>query len=258
MIDLFDLYNRFCSDNNTFQGGLFRPERDFERAVNSISQDLHVEYTNQAEKTQKITDELSVFLKSANIITSAFQNYVLISYPKDYGAYSSARILVHKDSTIEDTSMNTYDNGELTYDCTKETEDQKQKRIELYKDGIAEQPIYKIENSKFGSLLTHRTKAPSFSNPAMTQYENGFKIAPRQISVVVLDYYVKPKYAKFIYDIATGNPQTGSGDYIIYNQNLSGKLEWRESMIPEFLKRLSEVYSKYTRDGLLFQMNKAS
>lgn len=260
MIDLFDLYNRFCSENNTYQGGLFRPERDFQRAANSISLEIWNEWTAQAEKSQEIQDELSVFLKSVNVIVqSTTQNYGLLTYKKDYGRYSSARILIHEDHTIcdDDLDMCQTVGGECTPNNHKETETESQTRTEKYKDGITEFPIYLISNSKWASILTHRTKKPTFEEPAMTQYEGGFKVAPRQATVVIFDYYIKPSNATFKYDIAPGNPQTGAGDYIIYNESKSKKLEWRESMIPEFLERLSKVYSKYTRDSLLFQMNKA-
>ena len=40
MIDTFDLWKRFCADNNVFQGGMFRPERDFQENINSISEEL--------------------------------------------------------------------------------------------------------------------------------------------------------------------------------------------------------------------------
>ena len=262
MIDLFDLYNRFCSENNTYQGGLFRPERDFERAANNISLELWNDWTAQAEKSQEITDELSVFLKSVNVIVEATtQNYGLIKYKENYGKFSSARILLHNNGeTVPDSTLETC--NEIGGDCATtnhiETDIEAEERTEKYKDGITEQVVTLVSNSKWASLLNHRSKKPTFGNPAMTQYDGGFKVAPRQASVVVFDYYIRPTAATFKYTLAAGDPQTGAGDYIIYNSLLSKKLQWRETMIPEFLDRLSKVYSKYTRDSLLFQMNKAS
>lgn len=257
MIDLFDLYKRFCSDVNTFQGGLFRPERDFEQNVNTISQDTWNEWTVQAEKTQEIDDGLAPFLKIINVIVASTRgNYGLALYPKDYGRYSAARILLHQESCLCDDGKDTYEDGYCSKKGIAETELQKQVKLEAYKDGIVEQQFYKVESSKWASLLTHEKKCPTLENPALTQFEGGFKVAPRQVSVVVLDYYIKPKYAKFAYTIAPGNLQVGSGDYIIYDQANSGKLEWPETMIPFFIDKLREVYSRFTRDGNLYQMSK--
>ncbi len=253
MIDQFDLWNRFCSDNNTFQGGTVRPERDFERMVNSFSQDAWNEWTAMAEKTQEIDDNLSPFLKSVNVIVGAGSgNYGVAAYPKDYGRYSVARVLVHKEECLCEPNKDIYQDGV----CKVETELEKQERIEKYKNDITENLITKVESSKWASMLEHKKKCPTLEAPGLTQLDNGFKVAPRQISVVVLDYYVKPKYAKFIFTVATGNPQTGAGDYLVYDATKSDKLEWPETFIPYLLDKLRVWYSKYTRDGQLFQMSK--
>lgn len=256
MIDLFDLWNRFCSDNNTFQGGTVRPERDFERMANSFSQDAWNEWTALAEKTQEIDDNLAPFLKSYNIITvKGSGNYSIANYPKDYGRYSVARIILHKDECICDPHKDVYDSkGE----CKVETELEKQGRIEKYNEGVTEALCTKVESSKWASMLEHKTKCPTLQAPGITQLDKGFKVAPRQVSVVVLDYYVKPKYAKFIFTTATGNPQTGAGDYLVYDEKQSGKLEWPETFIPYLLDKLRVWYSQYTRDAQLFQMAKQS
>lgn len=257
MIDLFDLYNRFCSDNNTFQGGFVRPERDFERLVNSISQDIWNEWTAQAEKTQEIDDNLSVFLKSINVIvTPSSGNYGIAQYPPTYGRYSVARVLFHNDKCLCDTSKDQYEEGVCKKTGVDETEIEKQERNDRYKSGIIEVLCTKVESSKWASMLEHKTKCPTLENPGITQIDKGFKVAPRTVSVIVLDYYIKPKYAKFIFTIAAGNPQTGAGDYLVYNALQSDKLEWPETMIPFFLDKLREAYSRYTRDAQLFQMSK--
>lgn len=253
-IDLNDLWLRFCSDNNTFQGGMLRPARDYERLVNSISQDFWNEWTLQDEKTQEIIDNLSPFANTINIIVgSGDGNYGIAKYPKQYGRWRSARSLWHEQKCMCEQGSDVYENGEC---ITNETELQKIQRIERYKDGIVETQITKVENSHWANCLAHKTKCPTVQDPKLTQYAGGFKVAPRQVSVIVLDFYVQPKYAKFAYTIAPGNPQTGAGDYIVYNQGASGKLEWPETMIPYFLKELQKKYAKFTRDATLFQMNK--
>jgi hypothetical protein len=263
MIDLFDLYNRFCTDNNTFQGGFFRPERDFERAANTVSQDWWNELTDLAEKTQDIDDNLSPFLKSVNVIViPTSKNEGIAPYPKTYGRYSAARVIVHQEQCLCEEGKDVYENGICKSEGISGSEDyidlKNEERIEKYKDGISERPLYKVESSRWASLLNHKTKCPTFENPGLTQYDKGFKVSPRQVSVIVLDYFVEPKAAKFVYSNAPGNPQTGAGDYIIYNKQQSTPLEWPETMIPRFLEKLRDVYARYTRDPNLFQMTRKS
>lgn len=256
MIDLYiDLWPAFISMVNNYQGGWFRPQSDFEKQVNKISLEIWKDYTEQADKTQNIVDELSVFLKSTNMIVEPTKNgFGLIKYPKDYGRYSSVRIIVYNDETIPDSSLDICGcDGEIKKCGANETEQEKSDREEAYKNGITEKSLYKIANSRWGSILDHRTKKPTLSNPAITQYEGGFKVAPRNLSVVILDYYIEPKYAIFVYTVSAGNTITGQGDSIVYNQQLSGKLEWNKTMIPEFVDRLCKVYGIYTRDPLIIQ-----
>lgn len=259
-IDTFDLWKKFCADNNTFQGGFFRPDRDFEANVNSISQDAFATFTAQDEKTQQLDDWLAPFAVTVNIIVSPSSgDWGIAKYPKEYLAYKAARSLQHKDQCLCEDGADTFSVNEKG-ECAKatETEIQKQQRVGRYKDGIFEATITKVESSRWGAVLEHETKCPTFKSPKITQFGDGFKVAPRQVSVIVLDYYKKPKAAKFAYTIAPGNPQTGAGDYLIYDLASSQALEWPESMIPYFLDKLQKVYAKFTRDPILFQMNKAS
>lgn len=256
-IDLFDLYNRHCSDVNTFQGGFVRPERDYERNVNSISLDIWNDWTEQAEKSQEINDNLSPFLNTVQIITApGAGNYSTALYPKNYGRYSASRVLLHKNECMCDYSIDTYEDGECVRDGHEETDIEKAARIKKYKKGIVEATCYKVESSKWSSIITHETKCPTIKEPAITQFDGGFKVAPSDVSVIVVDYFTSPVYAKFAYTIAPGDPQTGAGDYIVYDPASSGQLEWSDNMIPFFLEKLREVYSRYTRDGQLFQMSK--
>jgi len=256
MIDPFDLWKKVCSNNNTFQGGFFRPARDYIENLNSMSLEAFATFTGQDEKTQQIDDWLAPFANTINIIvTPTAGNWGLAKYPTEYEAWKAARSLQHKAQCLCEDGAPIYKDGVCV---DKETEIQKLERVERYKDGIFEATVTKVESSKWSACLEHETKCPTFESPKVTQFKDGFKVAPRQVSVIVLDYYKKPKEAKFAYTIAPGNPQTGAGDYLIYDLPNSQPLEWPASMIPYFLDKLQKIYSKFTRDQLLFQMNKAS
>jgi len=262
MIDMFDLWERFCADNNTFQGGMFRPERDFEKDVNTISLKAFNDFVGQDEKTQQIDDWLAPFANTVNIIvTPQSGNWGLAIYPDaplypPYGAWKAARSLQHKEECMCEEGHAIFKDGKK---CDgNETELEKLQRVDRYKAGIFEATITKVESSKWSACLEHETKCPTFEAPKLTQYKEGYKVAPRSVSVIVLDYYQKPKKAKFAYTIAPGNPQTGAGDYLIYNQAASTQLEWPETMIPYFLGKLQEKYAKFTGNTQLLQMAKAT
>ena len=254
MIDPFELYKKFRADVNTFQGGFVRPESDFIEQVNTISIAKWDAWTAQAEKSQEINDNLAPFLKSRNIIVGqSTGNYGIAPYPEDYGRYSVARVLQHKEECLCEDGKDTYKVEGNS--CSKiETPEEKAARNENYKDGITEVLCTKVESSKWASMLDHATKCPTFKDPGITQYDKGFKVAPRKVSVIVLDYYVKPTPAVFAYTVAPGNPQTGAGDYLVYDKTKSTSLQWPESMIPLFIEELRHVYARFTRDGQLYQM----
>lgn len=244
MIDIYALYLSFVSYVNTFQGGWFRPASDFTRACNDISMQLWNEWTAKPD-SKEVRDNLIYFLKSKNImVDSAKGAFGTFMPPTDYGRFASARYLTNGKSVVPSPEV---EEGK----CEGfETDEQ---LAEDYYDNIQEIGIESIENMKWGAVTKHLTKKPSLSAPKITQINGGFKVAPREISVVVLDYYVKPVDAIFGYTVTPGNPQTGAGDQIIYDVNRSKKLMWPETMRNEFLIALGSRFSSYTRDQFLAQ-----
>lgn len=246
-IDTFKLYNSFCSWANTFQGGFYRPQTDFILAVNNISNQVWTEKTDEAENNQSVNDDLAVFLKSKNCIVEAINKvYGRVPYPNDYGAYSSARILLYEGKTVGDKDCET---------CGSKPEADEEERyqmVEKYLNGLEEVDCSKVDNSKWAACLSHLTKGPTLNSPKMTQNKDGLIVAPRRVSVVVLDYYTTPVDATFKYTISPGNVQTGAGDQLIYDPT-SVPLQWKESMINEFVIRLGERYGIFTRQQFLTQ-----
>ena len=248
MIDTFDLWNTFSSYVNTFQGGFYRPQTDFIQAVNRISQQLFTELTDEAENNQSNQDDLSPFLKTKNcIVQNTNQIYGTFPYPEDYSAFSCARLLLYEGKTVGDKEC------EICGSKPEADEEERYQMVQRYLDGLEEVDCPKINNSKWSSCLSHLTKGPTLSKPKITQTDSGFKVAPRKVSVIVLDYYRTPLNATFEYTISTGNVQTGAGDQIIYDKEKSIPLEWKDSTIDEFVIRLGEGYGLFTRDQFAFQ-----
>jgi hypothetical protein len=240
MIDPYSLWLDFKSQVNTSINGWFRPQTDFIRAVNEISFILWDKWTNEAEKSQEAKDKLFPFLKSKNMAVDSKSGYYGIAKkPPNYGRLASARIIIHSSGTIPAKEV---DDGKCDgFKSQEEITDE-------YYDSIKEVKVQVIDNQRWSAYCEHLTKGPTLEKPGITQINDYFRVAPRKVSVVVIDYYVEPKPATFKYTLTPGNVQTGSGDMIIYDANTSTKLEWPEQVRPEFLDQLKMWYINFTRD----------
>lgn len=237
----YSLWLDFQADNNTAQNGFIRPESDFIRILNTISIKLWNKWTDKAEKSQEEKDKLFPFLKGKNIaVNSTAGYYGTFKKPVDYGRLASVRIIVHENKNtipakdIEDGKCDGFKSQEEIND--------------EYYDNIIERRCVQIDNQRWAAFVEHLTKGPTLENPGITQLNDQFKVAPRKISVVALDYYVEPTPATFKYKVVPGNPQTGSGDQLIYDIS-SVPLQWPEQMRKEFLEELKSYFIQYTRDG---------
>lgn len=247
-IDPNDLYNDFIATVNTFQGGFYPPASVFIRVANDVSIEMWEEKTAVAENNQKNQDDLYVFLRTKNcIVVATNTNYGMTNYPEDYGAYSSARVVLFQGKFVG------YEDCETCGSKPDQDEEERYQQVQRYLDGLVEHDVKKINNSKWGNCLSSETKPPTFEKPKITQVNKGFKVAPRGIPVIVLDYYINPAAATFEFTKVPGNPQTGAGDQIIYNKNTSVPFQWNKNVINEFLWRLGERFGIYTRDQFLAQ-----
>lgn len=238
MIDLFQLWEEFCGEYNTHQNGHVRPNRTFVNWVNVISGEIFEDkFKNGWQKSQKVTDDIGLpFLKSMPIqVIPGASNYDIIPYPPDYGHYSSCRYFHHGDAkavAIDCTNCQDKDSENFYYENNDET--------------LQEVSFQLVRNNQWDSVIKHFRKKPTLSNPKLTQFNGGFKIAPKGIGTVVLDYLVKPKPATFAYTL-------GPEDQIIYDENNSKPLEWSSLMKPEFLVRLGMKYGKFTKQADIYQ-----
>ncbi len=248
-IDPFDLWTSFNGLVTNFQGGFFPPVTVFMPAVNNISNEIWREKAVQAENSQMIDEDLNPFLKTKNcVVVNTNSQYGTFENPKDYGYFSAARLIVHDGTTCGQEGAEVECSSKAISDEQTEIE-----MVERYQAGIEEITVDKISSSKWASCLSSETKMPTIQKPKITQIDNGYRVAPRKASVVVMDYYVKPTDAVFAYTIAEPNLQTGSGDQIIYDIKKSTSLQWNTTLINEFLWRLAERFGITTKDQFLTQ-----
>jgi len=249
-IDPFELWNDFRTWVNTQQGGFLPPANGFMRVANIASLELWKRWTRQAEKSQEIRDYLLPFLVSKNCIATQSNSYystVDLNVPrlKDYGRYASAKILlVGNDITVPSKEV---DNGKCCNGKLKIEE----VIPDVEYDKIREQEVELIDNQRWSAALKHLRKKPTFEKPKMTEINGGFRIAPREVGVIVLNYYTEPKDAVFAYTPTPGNVQTGSGGSINYNAAASVPFQWTKNVKVDLLKEIQEVYSRFTRDQIL-------
>lgn len=252
MIDAYDLWQDLGAQLNISQNSWWRPESDFIRNVNDISIKLWNDKIDIAERDGRIIDELRTFFKPKNIIVKQQNSfYGIVEYPtkegEEYGRFGSARLLLAGKSCVpcKDVDDGQCCNGEFKSDA---------ELADDYYNTVCETQIEKIDNQRWPSVLQHLTKRPTLLNPKMTQVGNSFKVAPRNVTVVILNYYVPPKTATFKYTLSTPNLTNGSGDAIIYDKDASQPLDWPYTVKPEFLSLLKDAYIGYTRDGLYQQI----
>jgi hypothetical protein len=260
-IDAYDIYQDFCAEANTFQGGFIPPETVFTRYLNIISKDLWVEGCNNSEKSQEWRDRMMPFLVSKNIITQRGMSYYSICDIKkdcqDYARLFKASIITVGQNDVVTIPSTEVDGGKCYDGKKKELISVTKPKISQseYLNSIKEVEIDNIDLQRWDSCLNHvfADKRPSLSAPKMVQVDGVFRVAPRDVSVVVLYYYKLPKEATFLYTRAAPNLQTGAGGQIIYNKSGSQPLEWSAEMKNEFLIRLGEKYGVYTRDQFISQ-----
>lgn len=259
MIDVFQLYEKLCGKVNTYQGGHVRPNRNFLNWVNDIRLEIFEEEIAAWEKTQIITDRLSPFLKTVNIVVSKVSNQMwdVVKLPADYEHFASLRIWKNKESACGCKSCETIDGatGKKT-SCEFLLDEDEMAMAREQQDGdLCEIAVDKVENMRWSAICNHRTLSPQKTGiPKTTQYDGGLKIAPKGTGIVILDYFRLPAPATFAYTIINANTED---EYIQYDEPNSKKLEFTELLIPEFLDRLQKRYGTFVREPQLYEQGEA-
>lgn len=242
MMDLFDLYNNTCADVNTQQGGVLRPYGTFNKWLINISTNLFNKYFANWEKSQGIDDVLAAaFLKTLNVVPQKVpgKNYDFVPFPADYGYFSSMRFLHYEN---EEKGCLCADYDVFDGKDTVKFEDSSLAELKTkFKTGYeAEQAAAKVDNSRFAAALSHKLMPVDFSNPILTSQAGGLKIAPKNMGIVVMDYFRLPAIPVFAYT-SGGGPDT-----INYNRSGSTQLDWPDLVQNEFLSELKKRYASYT------------
>lgn len=235
---------------NKWRSGTLPPSR-----MNDFLQQSSIELFNEkylaAVQNNKLDDDLAPFLKSQNLPVTAPEglNFGLVERPTtEYNYFWSMRCFFS--GTIEQP---------VSCGCPTSDNSACDARKNLVQISIPtellpiikEKRVTKVSDGVWDSVLNHRTKFPSLSNPYTTQYAGGFKIAPRNLNTITLDAYRLPVTAVFGY-ITVPNAVTGV-PYYQYNPTTSVDIEWPSQVKDELLDRALKLFAIYIGNPLLYQ-----
>lgn len=257
-----DLYQPLVAAINMHQGGMIKPQTWFQVNVNNINDELYRESIAAFQLSQQVSEDVAPLIESVSIHVAEQpgQNYDLVGYPDNYGYYSSAYILLaadNQDGKDKDSCgcpapdkqafMTKVDNGKCsTYvDPDVQALIEKNKGKDMVNNGIS-----LIPNGQWAAAGQAQFKKPSYKKPIMTQYNQGFKIMPRGIAYVTLDYLKVPRKCVFAYTLDVD-------DNIIYDQANSVQLEWPRSKAVEILSRLIVRYGLYVGNEMMIATGKS-
>lgn len=227
-IDIWQLWLALKSNTNTKQGGHLRL-RDFNSWVEQASLEIFKESIEQWQKTQFITDDIRTFLVSTTTTTKkTTKNYRLLEYPKDYAFFSSARIFME---------------GEEVVKCPELGGEEPPESILA---DLCEVGVTYVDNARWGNVCNHKIIPPSISKSRVfiTQFDEGFKVAPKEVGYITIDYFRYPKKAELKF-LASALPDQ---EYDSANTN---QMEWNDTVQNKFLARLEVFYSKFIREPFL-------
>ena len=233
MISICQIYNDFKGANNTWKMGHFRP-MSFEYALHEAQLEIFNELRKEWEKSQIVDDNLRPFFKSSQIAIKNFAKGGIISYPPGYSTFSSLRFFskTEKGAGVQIVECDTTEDKL----CRELREEEK---VELANaDELIERAITKINNQRWGSVCDHQFIGPSIEDPYCTQYNDGFKVLPKKIGFVVLDFLAIPERPKFLY--------TRDAKHNIICSDDCKNLLWGEEILPELMSRLKTKYASFT------------
>jgi len=258
MINIFSLYEDLRGRVNAHQGGHIRPS-DFISWVHEVQMDIFNDRVELFQKTQKIADEITIFLDSVNVVISSVSgsSWDLVKKPNGYENYASSRIIKKNGLSCGCKDLKEYNaNGEEEKGVCEAyiDEDELAELKEKSDTQNCEVGISLVDNDRFGSICNHPRKYPTCKSPKMTQYSGGFKIAPKGCATsIIMDFFRTP--TKPVFNFTVINLQQ-ENEYYQFLPNGSVHLEWSEQLIPTFIAKLKDKYATFVGNDNLWQQSK--
>lgn len=234
---------------NKWRSGTIPPNR-----MNGFLQQASIELLNEKYlaqvQNQKLDDDIFPFHKSVNLPVTAPEgaNYGLITLPTDYIYYWQLRAFFAgtEESPIS-CGCPTADNSACDAQTNLFQEEVPIENLPIVKEINVE----KVDSGRWSAVLNHRFKSPSLNQPYCTSFDGGLKVAPRNLSIVTMDYYRLPVKAIFGYTIIP-NLTTGVPFYQ-YNPATSVNIEWNSQVQNELLDRVMKLCGIFLNNPMLYQ-----
>lgn len=236
MISICQLYIDFKGANNTWANGHFRP-KSFIYAVHESQIEIFNELRKAWENNNIVDDNLRNFFKTVQVPLKKLKKNGLIEYPKDYSTFSSLGLYSKKDNGagVLCADLEILDVEEKS--CRPLREEDKEEETAMNSDQLIERDIRKVPNGKWRAAVSHEFIVPSIEDPICTQYNTGFKVLPKELGYVVLDYLALPE--RPILNIVR------KGNDFICGEGCTNLL-WGEEILPELMSRIKTKYASYT------------
>lgn len=247
MIGIFALYEKVRGRFNVHQGGHIQPSK-FVEWVDDSQIELFNALVADYQKTQVMSDKITTFLVSANIIiTSKTGNpWDLVKKPDGYEYFASARVIKKENEFVGCSNLKDYDNSGKLIDkgqCKYVDPDELEQMRRENDLATSEIPIRLVDTDRWGSVTQHPRKKPTPDAPIITQYSEGYKIAPKGFATaIIMDFFRRP--VKPIFNFTVLNPGT-EAEYIQYVPTGSVDLEWPETAIDDLVKNIWEKYAMF-------------
>src|SRR6185436_7884620 len=233
VINNFTTWQRLMTLVNVSQNGQI-PPTVFNNWYNEVSDWYFKKLAEEYAINQILSDFLSPFTLYANIIVTPQPggNFGIAVYPANYEFFLNGSILVQAE---EDTCFcnQAYPIIDAKGNSKRWNDpDMAQLAINFAGANIEERQLVLIDLQRWPSCLEHKTKGATIKKPKMTQFQGGFKVAPKGVNSILLYYLKTPVKSVFSYTIVN--------DIAIYDATGSTQLEWSEQVTPIFLAELQK------------------
>ena len=224
------------------------PPTVFNTWYNEVNKLVFKDLAEQFQLNQVMSDLLMPFrkVKLIQLVAQPGQNWSLLIVPADYQYFVGASVLTQKqeDECFSDSNLPLIDNDGKSRKYVDP--DFAQMVINYAGANIEEGSCQLIDAQRWQSCTTHKTKGPTLKSPKMTQFDKGFKVAPKGGVSVLLYYLSTPMESIFNYTIS-------NQDIPIYVPGTSQQLEWSDQVLPRFLAELQKKYAVYIGDSSMYQ-----
>jgi len=239
VINNYDTWIKSMRRVNVQQNGQM-PPTVFNGWYNEANQRLFRMMAAQYQTDQDSADLLMPFTKIVLLPVDPRpgQNWGLVTVPTDYEYFRGAAILTQKqeDECFSNSNLPIIDGDGKSKKYIDP--DYAQMAANYVGANMEEGQIQLIDALRWQSCLTHHTKGATLAQPKATQYNQGFKIAPKGVVSVLLYYFSTPPDSVFAYTIS-------DEDILIYDANASQQLLWSNQMQPQFLDIIEKLYYGY-------------